>query len=182
MIGAMALSLGNNGSARRFITLTLVFAAAMTAQAKGTDYLALRKTTPPMPAVSEAAYASNPAAYANRVVELRGILSGWSTYGDATNALIDLPNNGALVAQVMAVEPIDEKFAAFGFEVRRVTANDLPAMRAAVRWATAPSERPYAIVCDTVLGFGVPSFVNYAKVHYINAPDEVWQQALVELD
>jgi len=85
-------------------------------------------------------------------------------------------------AQVMAVEPIDEKFAAFGFEVRRVTANDLPAMRAAVRWATAPSERPYAIVCDTVLGFGVPSFVNYAKVHYINAPDEVWQQALVELD
>ncbi len=104
MIGAMALSLGNNGSARRFITLTLVFAAAMTAQAKGTDYLALRKTTPPTPVVSEAAYASNPAAYANRVVELRGILSGWSTYGDATNALIDLPNNGALVALVTAVD------------------------------------------------------------------------------
>lgn len=84
-------------------------------------------------------------------------------------------------AQVMAVEPIDAKFAAFGFAVQRVKANDLTAMRDAIRWATRPSKQPYALVCDTVLGHGVPSFVNYAKVHYINAPDEVWQQALAEL-
>lgn len=102
------------------------------------------------------------------------------------NSLVVLIDNNRMQADgdpanVMAVEPIDAKFAAFGFAVRRVTANDLPAMREAVRWATSPSEQPYAIVCDTVLGFGVPSFVNYAKVHYINAPDDVWQQALAEL-
>lgn len=84
-------------------------------------------------------------------------------------------------AQVMAVEPIDAKFAAFGFNVQRVTANDLPKMREAIRWATGPSTQPFALVCDTVLGYGVPRFVEYAKVHYINAPDEVWQQALAEL-
>jgi len=84
-------------------------------------------------------------------------------------------------AHVMAVEPIDDKFAAFGFSVERVVANELPAVREAVRRATEPSDRPRAIVCDTVLGFGVPSFVDYAKVHYISAPDEVWQQALAEL-
>lgn len=84
-------------------------------------------------------------------------------------------------AQVMAVEPIDAKFAAFGFDVQRVVANDLPRLREAVREAALPGTAPRAIVCDTVLGYGVPSFVDYVKVHYINAPDEVWARALAEL-
>ncbi len=84
-------------------------------------------------------------------------------------------------ATVMAVEPIDDKFAAFGFDVDRISANDLPAVRAAVNRSLQATERPVALVCDTVLGFGVPSFVNYAKVHYMNVSDEVWRRALEEI-
>lgn len=84
-------------------------------------------------------------------------------------------------AMVMAVEPIDAKFAAFGFDVERVTANDLTAVRAAIHRAMRATDRPVALVCDTVLGFGVPSFVSYAKVHYMNVSDDVWLRALEEI-
>jgi transketolase len=84
-------------------------------------------------------------------------------------------------AEVMNVEPVPEKFAAFGFRAERVDGNDLPALRAALRRTRGAGDRPHALVCDTLPGKGAPSLEAYEKVHYVRAADEVWERALVEL-
>jgi len=85
-------------------------------------------------------------------------------------------------AEVMTVEPVDVKLAAFGFAVRRLDANRLEDVLDAFRFARSERGRPTALVCNTLPGKGVPSFETYAKVHYIRAPPEVWERALAELD
>jgi transketolase len=84
-------------------------------------------------------------------------------------------------ADVMNVEPIVDKLSAFGFAARRVDANAIDDLLAALDWAREQQGRPSALVCSNLPGKGVPSFEVYAKVHYIRAPDEVWARALEEL-
>jgi transketolase len=86
------------------------------------------------------------------------------------------------VAQVMGVERVDDKFAAFGFATARVDGGDVAGIRGALAGARAMAGRPTAIVLDTLPGKGVPSLENYAKVHYIRAEPVVWERALEELD
>ncbi|HZO97616.1 MAG TPA: transketolase [Gaiellaceae bacterium] len=98
-------------------------------------------------------------------------------------ALVDnnkMQADGA-TADVMTVEPIVDKFAAFGFGARRIDANDLDQVLDAFAWARREIGRPAAIVCETVPGKGVPSFEGYKKVHYIRAERAVWERALAEL-
>jgi transketolase len=84
-------------------------------------------------------------------------------------------------ADVMTVHPIVDKLAAFGFAVRPVDANSIDDVLSALAWAQEQHGRPSGLVCSNLPGKGVPSFEVYAKVHYIRAGDEVWEQALVEL-
>jgi transketolase len=83
-------------------------------------------------------------------------------------------------AEVMGVEPVPEKLEAFGFAARRIDANVIAEVLAALEWARAQS-RPVGLVCDNIPGKGVPSFEVYEKVHYIRAADDVWARALEEL-
>jgi transketolase len=84
-------------------------------------------------------------------------------------------------ADVMNVEPVVDKLSAFGFAARRVDANSIDDVLAALDWARDQKGRPCGLVCSNLPGKGVPSFEVYAKVHYIRAPDEVWARALEEL-
>jgi transketolase len=84
-------------------------------------------------------------------------------------------------ADVMTVEPVPEKFAAFGFHALRVDGNSLDEILAAFDEARSTSGNPTALVCETVPGKGVPSFEIYEKVHYIRAEAAVWRRALEEL-
>jgi transketolase len=84
-------------------------------------------------------------------------------------------------ADVMTVEPVPEKFAAFGFHALRLDGNSLDEILAALDEARSTSGKPTALVCETVPGKGVPSFEVYEKVHYIRAEPAVWQRALEEL-
>jgi transketolase len=84
-------------------------------------------------------------------------------------------------ADVLDVEPVPEKFAAFGFAARRVDAHSIDDLLAAFAEARATRGRPTALVCETVPGKGVPSFEAYEKVHYIRADRNVWDHALEEL-
>jgi transketolase len=105
-------------------------------------------------------------------------------YGlDNLVALVDdnrMQADGA-TADVMTVEPIVDKLAAFGFAARRIDANDLDQVLEAFRWAREQTGRPAALVCETLPGKGVPSFEVYEKVHYIRAERDVWERALAEL-
>jgi transketolase len=101
------------------------------------------------------------------------------------NLVVMVDNNrmqaDGATADVMSVEPVADKFAAFGFSALRLDANSLEEILGAFDEARRTRGRPTALVCDTLPGKGVPSFEVYEKVHYIRADDAVWQRALEEL-
>jgi transketolase len=101
------------------------------------------------------------------------------------NLVILVDNNcmqaDGATADVMGVEPVDAKLAAFGCRTARVDGNDLPAVRRALAETRAGGDRPYAFVVDTLPGKGAPSLEAYEKVHYVRARAEVWERALAEI-
>jgi len=100
---------------------------------------------------------------------------------DSLTVLVD--NNGiqadGATAGVMGVEPVVAKFQSFGFDAETVNPHDHGALLRALR---ARTDRPRALVLPTIPGHGVPSFVSHHKVHYIRAPDAVWEAAQAELE
>ncbi len=102
------------------------------------------------------------------------------------NLVVLVDNNhiqaDGVTEEVMSVEPIPEKFIAFGFASKRIDGHDLGQILQAFAWARSQLGRPVALVCETIPGKGVPSFEVYRKVHYIRAPRDVWNHALKELD
>ncbi|MBR3226744.1 MAG: transketolase [Atopobiaceae bacterium] len=83
--------------------------------------------------------------------------------------------------QVMGVEPIDDKFAAFGWHTQRIDGHDLAAIDAAIAAAKAEHGRPSVIVCDTVKGRGVSFMENVVDWHGV-APDAAQAEvALAEI-
>jgi transketolase len=70
------------------------------------------------------------------------------------------------VQDVMSVEPIQDKFAAFGWDTVRIDGHDLHAIRAALDAAPAVDEHtPTVIVADTIKGRGVPFMEGDADWH-----------------
>jgi transketolase len=56
---------------------------------------------------------------------------------------------------VMAVEPLDERFASFGWQVQRIDGHDLKAVLGAFDRLDDSSGKPHVIIADTVKGKGV---------------------------
>lgn len=87
------------------------------------------------------------------------------TIVDRNKCMIDGPTE-----DVMALEPLDEKFAAFGFEVRRIDGHDFLAIDAALSEARANAEhktgKPFAIIADTVKAEGVDFMAGDYRWHY----------------
>lgn len=70
------------------------------------------------------------------------------------------------VRAIKAVEPIDQKFAAFGWNVINVTdGHDFDELREAVRRAMKTRLKPTMIVCNTVKGKGIPFAENKPEYH-----------------
>lgn len=82
---------------------------------------------------------------------------------------------------VLDVEPVPEKFAAFGFDSVRIDPHDHDELAIHLPGGGRGGDRPLALVCETVPGKGVPSFEQHQKVHYIRAEPSVWDQAVAEL-
>jgi transketolase len=85
--------------------------------------------------------------------------------------------------EVLSAEPVEAKFAAFGWHVQRADGNDLDAVVAALDAARALDEaRPRAIVFDTRMCKGVPFLEARERAHFVRvAPDE-WDRALAALE
>lgn len=84
-------------------------------------------------------------------------------------------------ADVMGVEPVSQKFVAFGFDALRVPGHDRVALAEHVPPGGTDRRKPLAIILETIPGRGVPSFEQYQKTHYIRADASTWRQALAEL-
>lgn len=97
---------------------------------------------------------------------------------DINNQQADGPSS-----QVMGFEPLADKWAAFGWHVQRVDGNDLPAVRAAFDTARSlAAPQPRVILCDTLMGKGVPFLEVREKNHFIRVDPPEWQQALAVLN
>jgi transketolase len=85
------------------------------------------------------------------------------------------------VEQIMRLEPLADKFAAFGWNVLQIDGHDVPAILEALDRARACEDRPTAIVARTVKGKGV-SFCEGQVAWHGKAPnDRQLAAALAEL-
>ncbi|MBR2682910.1 MAG: transketolase [Atopobiaceae bacterium] len=83
--------------------------------------------------------------------------------------------------EVMTVNPIADKFAAFGWNVLSIDGHDLDAIAAAVDEAKACKGKPTVIVCETVKGKGVSFMENQVGWHGVAPNADQAAQALAEL-
>ncbi|WP_040263453.1 transketolase [Pseudomonas massiliensis] len=100
-------------------------------------------------------------------------------------AIIDVNNQQAdgYSSEVLAFEPIVDRWQAFGWFTQRVDGNDLNALVAAFDGARQhPGAQPRIIICDTRMGKGVPFLESREKTHFIRVDEHEWDLALNHLE
>jgi len=86
------------------------------------------------------------------------------------------------ISKVMSPLPIDEKFAAFGWNVIVCDAHDFNALFDAINQAKETKGKPTMIVLKSVKGKGVSFMENVASWHGAAPNDEQYAQAIAEID
>ncbi|MBI6779967.1 transketolase [Pseudomonas syringae] len=100
-------------------------------------------------------------------------------------AIIDVNNQQAdgHSSEVLAFEPIVDRWQAFGWFTQRVDGNDLDALVAAFDNARQHAgAQPRVIICDTKMGKGVAFLETREKTHFIRVDEHEWDVALNNLD
>ena len=87
---------------------------------------------------------------------------------------------GAGTEETNALDPLDEKIRAFGWETTVVDGHDIDAVWSAMR-APRGHGRPVALVADTIKGRGVSFMENLAAWHHKVPSAEQVEQAIAEL-
>lgn len=99
-------------------------------------------------------------------------------------AFVDVNNQQAdgSPEQVMGLEPVELKWAAFGWGVHRVDGNSLGQIVLALERAKSERGLPHAIILDTQMGKGVPLFERREKNHFIRVEPDEWATARRQLE
>ena len=109
----------------------------------------------------------------------------FASHYNLDNLCIIVDNNGLQidgdVAKVMSPYPIDEKLAAFGFDVQVINGHDFDQIEAAMNHAKTVKGKPSAIVMHTVKGKGVSFMENEAGWHGKGPNDAECETAMNEL-
>jgi transketolase len=79
---------------------------------------------------------------------------------------------------VCRLEPLGDKFEAFGWSVRSVDGNDVTALTDILRQVPFERDKPSMIVARTVKGKGVPFMEDEAKWHHGVPDDDEYEQAM----
>lgn len=82
-------------------------------------------------------------------------------------------------SELLAYEPIDDKFKAFNWDVYRVDGHNYDTIKKAV---DKPTDKPKMIICDTTKGKGVSFMEDELIWHYYIVTDEIKAKALKELN
>ena len=82
---------------------------------------------------------------------------------------------------VCSNDPLDEKFKAFGWEVRTIDGHSIPQLTAALR-EPPPTGKPLCIIANTIKGKGVSFMEDVAKWHHGVPTDAEFTTAMKELD
>ena len=110
-----------------------------------------------------------------------------ASHFDLGHLVILLDRNGLSIdghtEEVMAIEPIHERFASFGWNVQRVDGHDLDAvMQAFANLKDGPTGRPQAIVFDTIKGRGVKRMEMSLDWHVGNLVGADYDDVMAELE
>lgn len=84
---------------------------------------------------------------------------------------------------ILGVEPVPEKFEAFGFAARRVNGNSLSEILDAFAEAKTIKDRPYVMVCDTKIFAGIECLMRaLPRAHYVAKDQADWGAGLDEIN
>lgn len=101
------------------------------------------------------------------------------------NLLVIIDANGiqsfGTVDEVLALEPLADKFAAFGWTVRDIDGHDHAAIRTACA-APEADDRPVVVIARTVKGAGVSFMEHQLRWHYRSASEQELIAALAEVE
>jgi len=85
-------------------------------------------------------------------------------------------------ADVMAVEPVDEKFNAFGFKSRRISGTDMRELLDAFEEARSCKNKPFVMICDTRLWDGIDCLQSALPMAHYTAKNAVdWDAGVSEV-
>ena len=82
---------------------------------------------------------------------------------------------------VMPLEPLADKYKAFGFEVIECNGNDMEDLDKAMEKAWNHKGGPICIIANTEKGFGVKRFQGHVEWHYGALDDELKQEAIADI-
>ncbi len=83
---------------------------------------------------------------------------------------------------VLGMGPVDAKWRAFGWDVHHVDGNNIRALLEAFSaLPAADSDRPTVILCDTVVGKGVPFLESRERNHFMRIDQHEWALANIAL-
>ena len=86
------------------------------------------------------------------------------------------------IQEILDLDPLPQKWAAFGWQVQEVDGHDIPQIVAAIERAQPASGRPNVIIAHTVKGKGVSFMENNNHFHGVAPTAEETEAALKELD
>ncbi len=83
---------------------------------------------------------------------------------------------------LIPIEPIEDKFKAFGWAVKRIDGHNFEEIHSA--FSTLPFEqgKPSVIIADTIRGKGIPSIEQQASKWFVNLNQDEYENALIELE
>jgi len=93
----------------------------------------------------------------------------------------DLQIDG-FVHDIMAIEPIAEKWQAFGWHTIHIDGHDFSQIHDALSEAEGVKKKPTVIIARTIKGKGVSKFENEVKYHGVSPTPEELEEALKELE
>ena len=99
------------------------------------------------------------------------------TFIDRNKCMIDGPTE-----KVMKLEPFAEKWKAFGFDVIEADGHNMYELSDAVDKALNASEKPVAVICNTIKGCGVKQMENDLKYHYASIDEATAAQCKADID
>jgi len=109
-------------------------------------------------------------------------MAGASFRLDNLVALIDCNGIQADGRVVLDMEPVADKWRAFGWNSREIDGNDMQAIVDALHSARASAGRPHAIVLRTLPGKGVPTLERREKAHFVRVDPGEWDDLDAELE
>jgi transketolase len=102
---------------------------------------------------------------------------------DRLVVLVDVNGQQALghTRDVLDLEPLAERFTAFGWDAQDVPGHDVAAIKAALRGCDERPGRPHVLLARTTFGYGVSFMRSQIAWHYLPLDPAQYEQALTEL-